>query len=120
MAMQYTVGQKLWFASSRRSAVPTEVAVTKVGRKWVTIDDWRKSRFSIETGESHPDDRVYGYVYTSIEAFEAAKRADEVRQAVVNEWHNLRRDLSGRYSTPDDMTGEKIAAARKILFGEGA
>lgn len=43
-------GQKVWFQSSSRYQQSEERVVKSVGRTWVTIDRWCKSKFTIETG----------------------------------------------------------------------
>jgi len=102
-----TEGQILWWVpQSQRHALPREVTVTKVGRKWAQLDN--RERIDLETlvadggGFSAP-----GCCYLSQEHHEGV-------MALHKAWDGLKRDLEYK-SVPTGVTAADIAAARQLL-----
>lgn len=106
--MELTVGQKLWFVPGYNYQ-PFDVEVVKIGRRWATVENYmhRAIRIDIETMRPHENDGN-GLCYLSREDY-------ETKQALGVAWRNLCSDISRMYRTPDGVTVEKIAAARKLL-----
>src|SRR4051812_39221275 len=99
------VGQKLWWVNNRNRPDAYEVVVTKVGRKWATIDD----RHRIDLSTLHADRAGYsspGRCYLS--------RTDwEAETALNAAWEEFRREVGNIYRRPAYVTLENIATARK-------
>jgi len=98
-------GQTLWWvpANGKRCG---EVTVTKVGRKWATLDNGH--RISLDTLVADGGERsTPGHCYYSEETYRGL-----VARAV--EWTRLRADM--QFSPPPDSVSiDDIAAARKLL-----
>lgn len=96
------VGDKLWYVPAGR-LTGEEVTVTKVGRKWLHLDNWLRA-----DGE-----RVYGKHGEIRGRIWESEAAHQEHEAVGAAWMILRRDIM-RGPSPD-VTLERIAAARKLL-----
>ena len=101
------VGQTLWFVPSATwRGVSREVTVTKVGRKWASLND--NARVSVATmwidgGEySSP-----GRCWPSAEVYENWCKCTDA-------WTELRRRISWG-DPPQDMTVERVREAAAIL-----
>ena len=107
--MQLQVGQKLWFVPSSDYKKPCEVEIKKIGRKWAhTEQHCQVLRIDVETLRPHEDDGM-GQCYLSRDAYEA-------KQAIDAAWRELTKAIeSQRWRSPDGVTVEKIAEARKLL-----
>jgi hypothetical protein len=107
--MTLTIGQKLWFVPDRRSGMAREVTVSKIGRKWASLDTWGDLRIDVSTLQA--DGRGYsspGRCYFSHAAWEAEVALDAA-------WTALWRDMHDTYRRRDGVTVENIQAARKLL-----
>lgn len=109
----YTVGQKLWFVpSDLRSGKPHEIAITRIGRKWLQTD-CEQYRLDIVTlradgGNYSPPGRAY----LSREDYESSL-------ALYHAWVEFHDKVSERrWRTPTGVTIERIREASRILFGE--
>lgn len=104
----YHVGQRLWFVPEQRwNGQPRELTITKIGRKWITLND--DHRASIENlivdgdGYSSP-----GRCYVDQVAYEEEKALNEA-------WTAFRQDTDRMRRTPELVTIESIQQARKLL-----
>lgn len=108
----YTVGQKLWFVpNDTRRRPPSEVTITRVGRKWIETDSWY--RFAIETLVA--DGKGYaspGRCYLSREEHERVA-------ALARAWYEFRCKVNGQARVPDGVTIERVQQAEQLLFGDG-
>ena len=107
--MSLVVGQKLWFVPDGRLGRPRETTVTKVGRKWATLDTWGKMRINVETLEV--DGRGYmspGQCYLSRADWTAA-------MALAEAWQSLWREMHQLTAAAEGVTVADIKAARKLL-----
>lgn len=98
MTPKWHVGQEVCMVCDGHCRLPpivTHAKITKIGRKWATLDDspWRPSRFNIETGAI--DGGEYsspGMVYPSREAYQAEtarQQAWDVLMRALNPCHHL-------------------------------
>lgn len=85
------------------------VTVTKVARRWITVDRGWDNKFDRTTGLSD------GHGYTP--AYEAwhTQEEQEAAESTENAWKELRESVGRAYSVPDGMTVEKIQQARELL-----
>jgi hypothetical protein len=104
----YTVGQKLWLVPSQRYlGEPREIAITKVGRKWLTLDGGARADVDglvLDGGQYSPP----GYCYATRDEWEAEK-------ALNDEWSKLRRDIDCSRRVPVGTSVKAIHDARAIL-----
>lgn len=101
------VGDTLWWVPAPRYGVAMEVSVTKVGRKWVTLDNGH--RIDLETWTADGGNFMSpGTCWLSREAWER-------NTVLVQSWERLRRDASNLWRPPRDMTVERIAQVRDLL-----
>lgn len=102
-----TPGQTLWWVPrNNRYREPFEVTVTKVGRKWIHLDNHH--RIDAETLEA--DGAGYsppGVCYLSQGAYES-------ETALNQAWRSLQQDLH-LLRAPAGITVEKIREARELL-----
>lgn len=113
MTTELKVGQKLWFVPCglRKRRDPCEVAVVKVGRKWVTLDIGNPP-YRMAKGEMYVDGNGYtspGSCYLSREEYEA-----EV--ALRSAWRDLVTWISA--SPPEGITLDKIAEIKRLIGDE--
>jgi hypothetical protein len=108
--MGYKVGQPLWFkydGYSSRSGVDQEVAITKIGRSWIYLNNGhrvdKETLIADGKGYSSP-----GKCYLSRMEYEYEK-------AINKEWSSLRRILDVYYKPPRCVTKESIQQARELL-----
>lgn len=110
--MEYTVGQKLWFAPTQKwLGKPREVTIEKVGRKWLTLSNaYRVSvdDLTIDGGNASSPGRCY----LSEQEHRDAVELDEA-------WRKFGHKVFNRYVVPDGVTVEMIKQIRVMLFGEG-
>lgn len=115
--MEYKVGQELLEVITlnvRGDPKMRKVVVTKVGRKWVSYESKESNykmedRFDAETGRI--DSKNFsspGRVFLSLQNYHDT-------EGLFKEWTNLRCEISGKYSIPEGLSHEDIAAIRKIL-----
>ena len=106
MKQKLTVGQELWYVSRRRYSTNKWVTVTKVGRKWATLDTGQ--RIDIETWE------VDGGGYTSIARCYLSVGECEDERELEDLWRLLR-DRTSRFTVPDGLTAEDVRKAMALL-----
>lgn len=108
--MGLEVGQKLWLVLSRNSSHQQEVTVTKVGRKWATLDHgYRPYRIDKESMEVDGGQYMSpGRCHLSRDEYERAKKRGD-------DWSSLLSAIRNRWSPPPRATSESIAEARKLL-----
>jgi hypothetical protein len=109
--MKLNVGQTLVFVPSGfRRGQPTEVTVTKIGRKWADIEGtFYTDRIEIDT--LHADGGKYsspGRCYLSREEYETEK-------ATGDAWWAFSRTIDGEHSAPEGVTAETIQNVVKQL-----
>lgn len=109
-AQPFEVGQKVWInmTHGRRDPSLTEAIITKVGRKWVDLDQHHLGRF--DCGTMQLDGGRYGSpgkVYLSPEVF---------NQEVLTQrlWSELSRRIPSG-SPPEGMTIDKIRQVAALL-----
>lgn len=104
----YTEGQKLWLVPSQRyMGEPHEVTITKVGRKWLTLDNRHRAAvdgLALDGGEYMSP----GVCYLTREEWEFEK-------ALNDAWSKLRRDVDLARRVPSGITVRCIHDARKLL-----
>ena len=109
--MEYTVGQKLWFAPTQKwLGKPREVTIEKVGRKWLTLSNtYRVSvdDLTIDGGNASSPGRCYL-------SEEEHHNAIELAEA----WRELGHKVFNRYVVPKGVTVETIERVKVMLFGE--
>jgi hypothetical protein len=106
----YKPGQTVWLVLSDNRHTCRPARITRVGRKWATLDDG--NRFDVTNGLL--DGRNYsspGRVWLSSEA-----HAQHVE--LVKSWRQLN-SATDAYAPPAGLTLERIAQARELL-GLGA
>ena len=110
--MEFTVGQKLWCVMSDRrggSFPGREVTITKVGRKWLTID---YADYRVDMGHMFVD----GHGYASPGRCYLSKEEYEKIPALQAAWKEFRARLTLMYGTiPEGVTVEDIREAMKLL-----
>lgn len=108
MSKELKVGQALyWVPRETRFRNPREVTVTKIGRKWVQLDN--RERIDIES--LCADGGQYaspGQCYLSKADYEHAIK-------LSNNWTALRRDIESLWKAPNGVTLEDMDAVRSIL-----
>lgn len=109
---EITVGQKLWFVSSRRSRPPGWATVKTVGRKWLTLDLYRSPRVHRTTLEVED---FGGRCYLTAEEHEADKRRKQAKVDRERAWDAIRGHVSGHYRCPDGLTEDAIRRAGELL-----
>lgn len=104
----YTEGQKLWLVPSQRyMGGPYEVTITKVGRKWLTLNNGYRAAvdgLALDGGEYASP----GVCYLTREAY-------EIEKALNDAWSKLRRDIDMARRAPNELTVQCIHDARKLL-----
>jgi hypothetical protein len=111
--MALSVGQKLWFVPyEHRRNPPHDVTVTKVGRKWATLDNGH--RIDVETWQADGGDcSSPGKCYPDRAAWEN----EQDRQAA---WNVLRRAVGDTWRPPAGVTVEGVVEAMRLLgIGQG-
>lgn len=106
--MDLKVGKKLYWVPNRGE--PSEVEITKIGYKWVTLNypSWRPYRISRNDftadgyGYSSP-----GKCYESKEAFDEMTYRDNIWCDTIKRIH--------QYRAPSEMTTKEIEDLRKKL-----
>lgn len=107
------LGQQLYYVPARfyqrhMTPVPgSDVTVTKIGRKWVDLSNG----YRIDKITMLADGKGYqspGRAWLSQQIYED-------RLAVCNEWNKFHKSLRDSYNAPDDMTLDRIEAARIAL-----
>jgi hypothetical protein len=103
------VGQTLVFVPSSRRGQPTEVTVTKVGRRWADIEPPYIGRVDIDTlsvdGGNHSSP---GRCYLSMEDYETEKATNQA-------WLDFWRTIDRKHSRPKGVTVEVIHNVVEIL-----
>jgi hypothetical protein len=84
MTKEHKVGDRVWFVPDRRGYAPQYILIVKVGRKWVTLDGFRKWRFLL-TGKivEEPGFGRVGQWYESQEEWEAIAAQNRTRTALI-------------------------------------
>jgi hypothetical protein len=103
----YSVGQKLWYVPTKRRGDPREVEITKVGRKWLSLDNDRR----VAVDGLYADGGQYsspGRAYISKEAWE---RETSLRKA----WDMLSMEIDRTRRVPADVSVETIHQVRQLL-----
>ena len=114
MTERLKVGDVLWYVPSthyNRTAQGQSVTVTKVGRKWATLDGtWHDLRVDMDDGwrADGGEYRSPGRAYRSREAYEA-------RVALSAAWEPFRRRVGATMTPPDSVDLEWISAAAERL-----
>lgn len=109
--IDYTVGQQLWFESnndySQRPPTYYQVTVTKVGRKWVELNE---GQYKVERDKVHVD----GGRYSSPGRLWLTKEDAESYLKLKAAWSDIVRRLSA-VSVPKGLTPEKLDQVCEIL-----
>lgn len=104
----FAVGDKLWMVPSQRyMGDAREVTVTKVGRKWLTLDNGYRA--------SAADMWLDGGGYTSPGSCYASRAAWEAHKELCDAWEQLRRDVDRERRPPPGVTAQLIWHARASL-----
>ena len=109
--MGYKVGQTLWFkydGYSSRSGVDREVAITKIGRSWIYIDNGH--RVDKETLIAD------GKGYASPGACYLSKKDYDEDVLLAREWRLFSRMIQDSYNAPEGVTVESIQKVRNLLW----
>ena len=93
--MTYVVGQVVWVVLTsgwRVVGAPKEMTVSKIGRKWIELED---GRYRFAEGEKHLDCRRSGYrspgtVYMTREAWAAEKAYEHAFYKLQNAVREMR------------------------------
>lgn len=105
----YIEGQKLWMVPHQRYiGEPREVTITKVGRKWLTLDSGHRAAvdgLALDGGGGYSSP---GVCYLTREAWEADK-------ALNDAWDKLRKDVELVRRVPNAIAVQDIYDARKLL-----
>jgi len=107
----------VWHVSSE-NAVPIEVEITKVGRKWVYIPArWGNlAAFSRETLKANiSSGNSYGRLFVAFEDIAVYRAAEEEKRAAETAWREFRRHLP--HWCPEHMTAADIARIRAKIEG---
>ncbi len=100
--MKLEVGQTLWWVP--RHGAPCDVTVTKVGRKWVTLSNYRRVLADTLMVEADSQTRCY-----------LDRTAHEADMALGAVWREFLRQLNPSYRAPPGMTIERIQQAAELL-----
>lgn len=88
----------------------SEMAVTKVGRKWASLGDWL--RFDMETGEV--DGRWHwGRVFLTVADYEAARLQKRIERQMDDDWRLINRAVG--YNRPSHLTPTDIETLLLLL-----
>lgn len=105
------VGQELWWVPSNlRASDPHCVKVTKVGRKWATLDNWER----IEMTTLHADGGQFtspGRCWLS----QAEYEAERDRQKLWSEFRIMTRDM---WRAPDGVLADEIRHMIAVIQAE--
>lgn len=105
----FHVGQLLyWVNYERRMGPPSEVAIVKVGRRWLTLSNHKR----VDRETLIEDSDAPGLCYLS----KAAHDAVEERQQA---WSELKRRLWDSHNIPPDLSAQDIRRAMNLLFPQG-
>lgn len=99
-------GQSLWLVGSDNAKTQRAVIVTKVGRKWATLNTGQRidiQSMTVDGGQCNSP----GQCYESQQVYEQTR-------ALSIAWGQLTRDVKGM-NRPEHMTIEKIAQIRTLL-----
>lgn len=112
MGDELSVGHKLWYVPSERwHGKPREVVVTKVGRKWATIESDGR-----EIGRVDKDSLIVdGGGYSSPGHCCRDRATHEAEVAKRAAWDSLRQAMRDQYRIPADLTTEQILAFYTLL-----
>ena len=110
MKKQLAVGDTVWLVwNDRRRGVPQEHVVSKVGRKWVYINEGHY-RFDVDTC------RVDAGKYSSPATIYESKETWEKKVSLENAWRRFSENVRSQYGTvPSGATEEAIEQAAKLL-----
>lgn len=114
MPTEWKVGDQLWLevaVRSRKSRYTTYATVTKVGRKWLTLDAdlgylLHADKISLER---HPANVAPWF------RLWATREECEEHERNQSAWSQLRKQLSRTSDRPDDITADAIEQAAKLL-----
>ena len=110
MKKQLAVGDTVWLVwNERRRGAPRDAVVSKVGRKWVYIDNGYY-RFDVDTW------RVDGGKHMSPATIYESKETWEKEESLENAWRRFAENVRNQYGTvPSGATEEAIEQAAKLL-----
>ncbi len=104
----YTVGQVVWVASRQRWFSGRSAVVTKIGRKWITLDDGRW-RFDPATG------RIDGGRHSCPGVVWPSKAHADAHADRQERWRAIAAAICNTYSMPAHLTDEDVATLAAIL-----
>lgn len=108
--MKWTIDQEVYVV--RRYGAPCTARITKIGRKWITLDGKLSGRF--DPVSAAIDGKGYaspGTVYTNADEYRAECELNAA-------WKDFATRIPVYGPAPEGMTMARIEAARVAIFGE--
>lgn len=104
----FAVGQKVYMCEQLNNRVRVqEVTITKIGNKWLTVDDVYHTEFGFN-GKQKPTGYGYGsWIYFSVEEMEQAAEVEKLQRKLRQALH--------QYSAVSNLNLEQLRGIAAII-----